>query len=99
MKTITKLWVLIIVLIIIAPLGLIIPGHFKAGAAWGEWESDEIRNLIGYIPKGLDRLASLWNAPMSRYAPSYIISAVAGVLLITGIVYLIGRFLSKKDRT
>ena len=108
MKTIMKLWMLIILLIVITPLGLVIPERFKAGAAWGEWGSNEVRNLIGYIPRGLNKLASLWNAPMPDYtfknwagkgiqelSISYIISAIAGILIIAGIVYLIGKFLSK----
>ena len=40
MKIITKLWIGMIVLICLSPLGLLIPEHFKAGAAWGEWGAD-----------------------------------------------------------
>lgn len=98
MKTITRLWILIAVLIALAPLGLIMPKLFKAGAAWGEWGIDEIEKLAGYVPRGLADISSLWKAPMSGYAPSYIMSAAAGVLATVGIAYLIGVFLSKKDR-
>ena len=68
MKATAKLWMGIVVLIILSPLGLIIPAHFKAGSAWGEWSAGEIRKLVGYAPGGLERLSSLWKAPMPGYA-------------------------------
>jgi len=110
MKTITKLWMLIIILIILAPLGLILPEYFKAGSAWGEWGIDEIRQLAGYVPMGLEKLASLWNAPMPDYAfknwekkplpamgIAYIISAAAGVLIVVVVILIIGKLLAKKE--
>ncbi len=112
MKLLTKCWIGIGVLIVLSPLGLIIPERFKAGSAWGEWGADEMRKLAGYIPQGLEKLSSLWNAPLPDYAFkgwgekgmghvsfAYICSAVVGVALIVGIVLLIGRFLSKKDES
>ena len=109
MKLITKFWIGIAVLIVLSPLGLILPKHLKAGSAWGEWGADEMRKLVGYAPKGLEKLSSLWNAPMPDYAPkgweekglahlsfAYIISALAGIAAIVIIVLLIGKALSKK---
>ena len=52
----------------LSPLGLLLPAHFKAGSAWGEWGADEMQKLVGYVPKGLEKLSSLWNAPMPDYA-------------------------------
>jgi hypothetical protein len=37
MKGMKRLWCGLLVLILISPLGLILPGVFKSGAAWGEW--------------------------------------------------------------
>ena len=109
MKLINKLWLGLGVLIILSPLGLILPAHYKSGAAWGEWGVDEIRELVGYIPKGLEKLSSLWSAPIPDYAfkgwearPiinlcfAYIFSAAIGVLVCIGIVLILGKFLSKK---
>jgi cobalt/nickel transport protein len=97
-------------LIILSPLGLLLPEHFKAGTAWGEWGADEIRELAGYLPSGLNRLADLWKAPMPDYAfkgwedkPlsylsfAYILSAVIGILLIILVTLLLGKFFSKKE--
>jgi len=68
MKIISKLWIFIGVLIALSPLGLLLPEHFKAGSAWGEWGTDEMQELVGYIPKGLERLSSIWSAPIPDYA-------------------------------
>lgn len=110
MKTITKLWMLIGILVIFVPIGLILPEQFKAGAAWGEWGSEEIKVLIGYIPRGLEKLASLWSAPIPDYAfkgwdgkglsalsLAYIASAILGVAVVVGLSFLIGKFLGKKE--
>ena len=68
MKLVTKFWIGIAVLIVLSPLGLLLPEYFKAGSAWGEWGADEMHKLVGYVPKGLEKLSSLWNAPMPDYA-------------------------------
>ena len=64
MKTITKFLIGLVVLIILSPLGVILPEHFKAGSAWGEWGSDEMQKLVGYVPTGLAKLSGLWSAPL-----------------------------------
>jgi len=103
MKTITKLRLLIIVLAILTPVGLMLPEYFKAGGAWGEWGSDEIKELIGYIPRGLAKLSALWSAPIPDYSfkgcggnIGYILSAIIGIMITVGIVYLAGKILGRK---
>lgn len=109
MKTTTKLWIGIGILILLSPLGLL-PEHFKAGDAWGEWGTDTIKELTGYIPQGLEKLSILWKAPIPDYAFkglrkkglgslsfAYIASAMIGILVVDCIVLLIGRLLSKKS--
>ena len=109
MKVTTKLWIGLAMLIILSPIGLILPEHFKAGSAWGEWGADEIQKLVGYIPQGLEKLASLWNAPIPDYAfkgweekglPrlsfAYIISAIVGIGITILMVIGIGKLLAKK---
>ena len=110
MKITTKLWIGLAILIVLSPLGLLLPDHFKAGDAWGEWGTDTIKELVGYIPRGLEKLSSLWSAPISDYAfrgweekglPrlsfSYIISAVVGITATVIVVLLIGKILAKKN--
>lgn len=109
MKITTKFWLGMAVLIMVSPLGLILPEHFKAGAAWGEWGVDEMQKLVGYIPQGLEKLSSLWNAPIPDYAFkgweekglshlsfAYIISAIVGIGITVLVVMGIGKLLAKK---
>jgi len=109
MKLTVKLWIGIAILIVLSPLGLLLPEHFKAGSAWGEWGADEMRELVGYIPKGLAKLSGLWQAPLPDYAfkgweekglPllsfAYIISAVIGIVVVVLLALIIGKILSKK---
>ncbi len=110
MKTTTKFWIGLGVLVILSPLGLLLPEKFKAGSAWGEWGVEEVQELVGYIPAGLGKLSSLWNAPLPDYAfkgweekplfnlsLAYIFSAVAGILLCVGAAFALGKILSKKE--
>jgi len=110
MKTTTKLWIGIAMLIVLSPIGLLLPEHFKAGDAWGEWGASEMQKLVGYIPQGLEKLSSLWSAPIPGYAFkgweekglfrlsfAYIISAIAGIGLAILIVMGIGKLLAKKE--
>lgn len=109
MKITAKLWLGISILIVLSPLGLLLPEHFKAGAAWGEWGALQVQKFVGYIPAGLGRLASLWSAPIPDYAfkgweekglgalsLAYMASAIVGILLVVLIVLLLGRFLTRK---
>lgn len=111
MKVAAKLWIGLAILIALSPLGIILPEHFKAGGAWGEWGLDEIKVLTGYIPKGLEKLASIWEAPIPDYAfkgwekrgpgglsIAYIFSAIIGIALTVFLVTLIGRILMRRDK-
>lgn len=110
MKIVTKCWIALGVFVLLSPLGLILPEHFKAGSAWGEWGADEMEKLVGYVPQGLKHLSELWSAPMPDYAFkgweekglthlsfAYILSAIVGVILIALAVWLLGKLLVKKD--
>jgi hypothetical protein len=111
MKIISKLWIFIVLLIVLSPLGLLLPDHFKAGSAWGEWGPDEIKNLVGFMPQGLEKLSHLWSAPFPDYAfkgwedkPllnlsfAYLISAVIGIVLVVFVTLILGKALSVKDK-
>jgi hypothetical protein len=109
MKTITKLWALLVVLTIASPLGIILPAFFKAGAAWGEWNPEEIKEMLGYIPAGLQRLCSVWDSLMTDYSfrgleggnlfvssLAYLFSGMIGVGLVAGAVFLMAKLLIKR---
>ncbi len=108
MKTITKLWILILVLIALSPIGILAPHWLKAGAAWGEWSAGEIKELAGYIPQGFERLSELWKAPIPDYefkgmedrplrvkGTAYILSGIIGVFMAAMLVFVAGKLFTR----
>lgn len=101
-----KLWIGLIFLILLSPLGLYLPAKFGAGSAWGEWSAEEISKMVGFVPSGLGKLQGLWKAPMPDYALrgqkdgssiSYILSAIIGVAVVAGLTIFLGRVLARKE--
>jgi cobalt/nickel transport system permease protein len=97
------LWIGLAALIIITPIGLLAPG-----TAWGEWGAQELSKLgLSFIPKGLEQLSGLWSAPMPDYdVPAlgnanigYILSALVGILIIIGVVWLFSMLVTSGKKT
>jgi cobalt/nickel transport system permease protein len=104
---IRPLWAALGLLMIATPVGLI-----AAGAAWGEWGAEDFATPAGRtgiaaaslnavppsgVPRGLERLSSIWTAPIPDYAPAfvrserfgYVMSAAVGAgLVILGVLLL-----------
>jgi cobalt/nickel transport protein len=107
MTTTKKLWIGIFILVLLSPLGLVLPALFGAQGAWGEWGLNQIEKLVGYVPEGMRRLAGRWKAPLSEYAVpgqgpagggfGYVISGLIGIAATAGLVYLLAKLLSRKD--
>jgi cobalt/nickel transport system permease protein len=112
LPTARKLWLALAALLILTPLGIL-----AVGSAWGEWSARDFadpqvrreiaaasRNLAPppAAPRGLERLSSIWTAPLSRYAPSfirgasfgYLVSAMVGVGLIIVLALLLNWLLA-----
>ncbi|MFA5353921.1 MAG: PDGLE domain-containing protein [Thermodesulfovibrionales bacterium] len=95
----------LIVMAVLSPLGIIIPEAFHAGDAWGEWGKDTLKELLGFVPEGLQRLSATWTAPVPDYnfgsgesslsvqVFSYILSALVGIAIAASVIYLISRLL------
>jgi cobalt/nickel transport protein len=111
MKTTTKLWIGIGILAVLSPIGVYLPDKLKAGAAWGEWGTDDFKGLVGFVPRGLEKLSSLWNAVMPDYtfrgwaekglgqqSAAYIISAVVGIAVCVGGAWVLGKLLTRKKK-
>ena len=105
-----RLWGGLLLLVLLSPLGLILPAAFRSGPAWGEWSPGEIEKMIGFIPEGLKKWTHLWSAPFPEYhagtgekigllhsSLGYILSGLLGVGAVVGVALLLGRFLGKKD--
>ncbi len=103
-----KLWIGIGILVLLSPLGIIIPGHFGAKGAWGEWGLDQIEKLAGFVPEGMKRIAHIWRAPMTDYAINgqgaglggglgYILAGILGVGATAGLMYLVTKMLIRRN--
>ncbi|WP_297425848.1 cobalt transporter CbiM [Clostridium sp.] len=86
------------ILILATPLGLL-----AKGTAWGEWGAEEFKSLIGFIPKGMEDGVK-FNSPMPGYSfeflqgyLGYILSALAGVIIIFIIFKVLGKINLKKN--
>ncbi len=109
MANVKKLWLGIGILVLLSPLGLILPALFGAEGAWGEWGLDKIRKVAGFVPEGMKRLAETWKAPLPDYGMpgqgkgllaesfGYIFTAIIGVAFTAGIMYLVSKLLGRKN--
>ena len=105
-----KLWVGLLIMALLTPLGILLPEKFKAEEAWGEWGTEKLEKLLGYVPEGLKKLADLWKAPIPDYnfggegAPktlqvlSYFISGLLGIGICALVVYLISRLMARHGK-
>lgn len=110
MKGTKRLWWGLLLLILISPIGLILPEFCKSGPAWGEWSLQEIEKMLGFIPAGFKKTADLWSAPapdytlknwegkgLARSSLGYILSAGLGAGAIILVTLLLGKALSRKN--
>lgn len=73
----------ILIAIILTPFGLI-----AQGSAWGEWNVDEIKAMVGFVPQSIEHTKPLIEAII----PDYEISGV-GAIASTWISAIIGAIL------
>jgi len=109
MINVKKLWIGIGILILLSPLGIIIPKYLGAEGAWGEWGLDQIEKITGFAPEGMKRLTEIWKAPFTNYAVpgqgsgllrgglGYILAGLIGIAAAAGIMYLLAHFLARRD--
>ena len=76
-------------LISLTPLGLL-----AAGTAFGEWGPQELKNRLGFVPPGLEKLSGFWHTPIGGHSVpgldltiGYVIAAVLGIAIFSGILY------------
>jgi cobalt/nickel transport system permease protein/cobalt/nickel transport protein len=101
-KIVRNLAIGLLLLMILAPLGLL-----AVGETFGEWGPEEVKEKLGFVPPGLEELSGIWSAPLPDYAfpggsesmkissIAYILSAVIGVVICGGILYFIGKKAAK----
>ena len=96
-STVKGLTILIIILIVAAPVGLL-----AIGVAYGEWGSEELQEMLGYVPAGIKEGENLWQAPFPDYSLSdldpnvaYWLSAIIGIGIIIVVIWGIGKLVAR----
>ena len=101
-KTSKRLWIGLGVLIILTPLGLL-----ASGTAWGEWGTDELFAMFGFVPERMEGLMNFWYSLLPDYAIAgmegplgsvigYMFSAIAGTALIILFAFIFGRLIFRE---
>jgi hypothetical protein len=98
-----KILVILLLLCLITPIGILLPVFFNAGDAWGEWSAETVKDLVGYVPKGLAKYSDVWKAPLPDYTISNDDTSIvhkSGFYIVSGIIgatvtYLVMLLLSK----
>ena len=92
------LWVGLGLVALLTPIGLL-----ASGTAWGEWGGEDLQEMLGFVPQGLERLGSIWRAPIPDYSfpgigpvPGYIASALVAVGAFALISFLVLRLSRRK---
>ena len=105
-----KLWIGLLIMALLTPLGILLPEKFNAEDAWGEWGIDKLEKLLGYVPEGLKKLADIWKAPISDYnfggegasravqVLSYIASGLLGIGACVLVVFIISRLIVRHGK-
>ena len=105
-----KLWIGLGIMALLTPLGIYLPRRFSTGEAWGEWGTEALEKILGYVPEGMKKIADIWKAPIADYnfggagssfdaqALSYIGSAIVGIAAVALVLYIISRILVKHDK-
>ena len=105
-----KILIILLVLCILAPIGILLPMFFNAGDAWGEWSARALKDLIGYVPGGLEKYSDLWKAPLPDYTLNgsdksivhqsgyYIVSGIFGATLAYALMLIISKILVRNKK-
>jgi hypothetical protein len=109
-KTQKRLWAGLVIMALLTPLGILLSEMFNSGDAWGEWGTDTIEKLLGFVPEGLKKYAEIWKAPVPDYSFGgdetsmtmqviyYVASGILGILVVLLVVYIISKLLVKNEK-
>lgn len=103
-----KIFIGLLALALLSPLGLLLPELFHSEGAWGEWSIEKVEKQTGQTPAGMKKDANLWKAPVPGYAVGkgsdsllkrsgyYFLSGVVGIGVIALLTFGAYKLISKK---
>jgi len=109
-KTQKRLWAGLVIMVLLSPLGILLPEMFHSDDVWDKWETDTLEKLLGFVPEGLKKYAEIWKAPVPDYNPggenasltvqiiSYIASGLMGIALVVLVIYFISKVIVKNEK-
>jgi hypothetical protein len=104
-----KILIILLLLCLITPVGILLPAFFNTGDAWGEWSAQTVKELVGYVPRGLAKYSDVWQAPISDYAVNkkdlsvihrsgfYLVSGIIGATVTYLLMLLISRLIIRNE--
>jgi hypothetical protein len=104
-----KILLILLLLCLLTPAGILLPAFFKTGDAWGEWSAQTVKELVGYVPKGLAKYSEVWQAPIPDYSVNkkdlsivhtsgyYLVSGVIGATVTYLVMLLISRLIIRNE--
>ncbi len=96
-----KAWISLIILAILSPLGLI-----AVGEAWGEWDSETMKRIVGFVPEGMTRIRDYSIAIFRDYTvpgldegtPKVVLGTIVSALVGAGLTAMITLIIIKLFR-
>lgn len=105
-----KILFILILLCLITPIGILLPAFFNTGDAWGEWSAQTVKELVGYVPKGLEKYSDIYKAPLPDYTVNrkdrslihksgfYIVSGLIGATITYVVTLLISKIIVRNGK-
>jgi hypothetical protein len=84
-----RYWLILLVMALLTPLGLV-----AGGTAWGEWGPEDLKRLVGFVPRGIEQATTWWQAAFPDYTvkglgegqlaenAGYVLSAILGAVAV-----------------
>ena len=94
-----RVYAVLFILAILIPLGLL-----SESPAWGEWDSEYYKEVLGFIPKGIQNANSI-NSPLGDYTLSgtnsiagYYLSAFVGIVILFMLFFILMKIFKSGTR-
>ncbi|WP_297440840.1 PDGLE domain-containing protein [Sulfurimonas sp.] len=93
-----KVYIVLLTMIVLVPLGLI-----TDASAWGEWENEYYKNVLGFVPKGIENAEGMkplipdYSIVGVNETIGYYLSAIIGLVLIFFIYFMLMKMLKTKE--
>ena len=97
-----RYWLILVVIALLTPLGLL-----AEGTAWGEWGTDQLHDLLGFVPQGIQQAAGWWQGIFPDYTvkilgegraaerTGYVLSAFLGAGLVYAVMTMYVKFVAR----